>query len=138
MSKLSDISADTVLKSMLQGKVYANKDEVKVFGHQELPNTETDTDFITIEYNGNIQSLTNPLGIFVGNIALSLYNEVNTDGTAKRNRIKLILAQIEDKVNNVSAEGYVFKISSTPITPVTVNATTGYSVTTLNIEWWCN
>jgi hypothetical protein len=137
MSKrLSDISADTVLKSMLQGKVYANKDEVKVFGHKELPNTETDKDFITIEYNGNIQALAK--GLFLGNIALSLYDETSEDGTAKRNRIKLILAQIEDKVNDVSAEGYVFKISATPITPVTVNATTGYSVTTLNIEWWCS
>lgn len=133
---ISDIAADDALKALLTGKVFANTTELKVYGQNEQPNTELGTDYIRIMYNGNIRSLTNPIGVFEGNLALSVYSESNTDGTAKKNRMKLLLAQVEELINNKSYESYTFKLSTTPITPVTTDTTIGYAFTTLNVEWW--
>jgi hypothetical protein len=135
MAKLSEIEADLALKSLLTGKIATDKDVLKVYGQYEQPNSGLDDDFIRIYYNGNIRSRTYPIGVFDGNLALQLFCKCNNDGTAKRNRIRRLLAEVETYVDRKRNQGYTFKLSATPITPVTVDTTTGYSTTTLNIEW---
>jgi hypothetical protein len=49
--------------------------------------------------------------------------------------MKLVVAQIEKLVNEKVCDGYYFELSPNPITPITINDTTGYGLTTLNVEW---
>jgi hypothetical protein len=49
--------------------------------------------------------------------------------------MRAIVAQIEELVNGKQSGDYFFELSITPITPITVNDTTGYGLTTLNVEW---
>lgn len=133
--KISEIRADEVLKALLENKIKANKSMLKVYGQNEMPNKGLADDFIRILYNGTITSQTEPIGLFRGNLALIINCKMNSDGTAKKNRIKLLLAQVETLVDGVSSDGYYFKLSSTPITPVTTENDSGYCYTTLNIQW---
>lgn len=136
MSLLSEIKADLALKSLLDGNLTIGETVLPVYGQCEQPSTGLANDFISIYYNGNPTSLTRPLGCFSGNLAVAFYCKANVkDGTAKRNRMKLVVAQIEKLVDEKVCDGYYFELSPNPITPITINDTTGYGLTTLNVEW---
>lgn len=137
--KLSDIAADEALETLLTGKVFANKTELKVYGQYEMPNQGIGTDYIRIYYNGSATSVTKPKSVFTGNLALTIASTSNTDGTAKKNRMKLLVAQVEELINKKTVDynglRYYFELTTTPITPITVNTTTGYATTVLNIAY---
>lgn len=133
---VSELTPDIALKSLLEKKVKANTTVVSVYGHGELPNTGLGDDFISIQRNGVVRSMTKPMGVFRGNIALTIYCRSNTNGTAKASRTRLLAEQCEELVNCKSAEGFFFELNAAnPITPVTVNVTSGYSTMVLNVEW---
>lgn len=136
MSALSEIKADLALKSLLEGKVIIGKTVLPVYEQGKQPSMGLSSDFIRIYYNGNPKALVKPIGCFSGDLAVALYSKANVkDGTAKRDRMTMIVAQIEELVNEKVCDGYYFELTPTPITPITVNDTTGYGLTTLNVEW---
>lgn len=136
MGILANITADLALKGLLKDSVAIGNTILDVYAQYEQPSTGLASDFIRIYYNGTPTSLTRPLGCMSGNLAVALYSKANVkDGTAKRKRMQAIVSQIEELVNEKENEGYFFELSSQPITPITVNSTTGYGLTTLNVEW---
>lgn len=132
----SELTPDLALKALLDGKVYADKDLLKVYAHGELPNTGLGDDFISIARNGVVRSMTKPMGVFRGNLALSVYCRSNTNGTSKTSRSRLLAKQCEELVNNKVSDGFYFELNAgNPITATTNNLTSGYSTTVLNVEW---
>jgi hypothetical protein len=147
MAYISDIQADKALQSLLVGKVFVQTSDtdssvLDVYANYERPNVGLSDEFVSCYYNGNIQSRTKPLGLFFGNLAVSVFCKANADNTAKKTRIKQLVKQVEMLVHRktVYYEGikYYFEITPTPITPTTVSTTTGYATTVLNVEWHTN
>lgn len=132
---VSDIRADEALKSLLDGKVTIGENVLTVYGHCDMPNKGVGSDFIQILYNGNVSALTYPTGVFSGNLALEMYSRANSDNTAKKKRMRIALSQIESLINGKCSEGYFFRLSTNPITPITINENTGYGIAILNVEW---
>lgn len=132
----SELTPDFALKALLDGKVYADKDLLKVYVHGELPNTDLYDDFLSIARNGVVRSFTKPMGVFRGNLALSVYCRSNTNGTAKTNRSRLLAKQCEDLVNCKTSGDFFFELNSgNPITPASTNLASGYTTTILNVDW---
>lgn len=138
---LAELTPDTALKTLLDGNVSVQTSEtesyaLKVYGQDERPNMNLDDEFIEIYSNGVIQSLTKPHGVYRGNLALVVYVRANSDGTAKKNRTRQVLEQVEQLVSDKSQGGFFFEFdASNVITPTTTSQTTGYATTVLNISW---
>ena len=137
----SEIKPDIALKKLLEGKIILQRSEtefadIKVYAQGERPNDGLDTEFIEILINGLIRSVTKPLGFLKGSIALAVYVKSYDDGSVFQYRVDKLLKLIEEKVSNNISENYLFEINpNNIITPTTVNVSTGYSTTILNIEW---
>jgi hypothetical protein len=137
----SEIKPDIALKKLLEGKIILQRSEtefadIKVYAQGERPNDGLDTEFIEILINGLIRSVTKPLGFLKGSIALAVYVKSYDDGSVFQYRVDKLLKLIEEKVSNNTSENYLFEINpNNIITPTTVNVSTGYSTTILNIEW---
>ena len=137
----SEIKPDIALKKLIEGKIILQRSEtefadIKVYAQGERPNDGLDTEFIEILINGLIRSVTKPLGFLKGSIALAVYVKSYDDGSVFQYRVDKLLKLIEEKVSNNTSENYLFEINpNNIITPTTVNVTTGYSTTILNIEW---
>lgn len=138
---LSDLTPDAALAALLDGNVVVqisatNSRKLRAYAQAEQPQTGLADEFISIMANGAVRSLTRPLGIFRGNIALTLYCKSNSDGTAKRKRIASMIAQTVELVNSKVADSFFFELDpANVITPTTVNLTNGYATTVLNVEW---
>jgi hypothetical protein len=137
---ISDIEADKALQSLLADFVFNVENKpMQVYASGEQPNIGLDDEFMIVDNNGNIRSLTKPMGFFTGNVAITVYCKVLSNNVVRRNAIKWITSQISDAVNGRSVEyeniRYFFELSTTPITPTTVNTTTGYAMTVLNVAW---
>lgn len=138
---LSELTPDMALAALLNGKVEVSTSEtekhtVKAYAQAEQPQTGLTDEFISIFYNGTVRSITKPLGIFRGNLALTLYCKSNTDGTAKRKRIASMIEQTVELVNCKTSQGFFFELNpANVITPTTVNLTNGYATTVINVEW---
>lgn len=141
MSTLASLTPDTALKALLNGNVSVQTSAtasyiLKVYGQGERPNTDLDDEFIEIYNNGVVQSLTRPYGLFTGNLALVIYIRANSDNTAKKNRTRQVLEQVEALVSCKTQDGYFFEFTlDNVITPTTTDISTGYATTVLNIEW---
>ena len=80
--------------------------------------------------------MTKPFGLYRGSLAVTIYCKAQTDGTAKFNRINSMLSQVESLVKCKSSGKFFFEVNEDNIiTPITTNATTGYSTIVLNIDW---
>lgn len=138
----SEIRPDIALKKLLEGKIILQRSEtefadIKVYAQGERPNDGLDTEFIEILINGLVRSVTKPLGFLKGSLALAVYVKAYDDGSVFQYRVDQLLKLIEEKVSNSTSEGYYFEINPDNIvTPTTVNVSTGYSTTILNIEWY--
>lgn len=138
---LSELTPDMALAALLDGKVEVQTSEtkkyaVKAYAQAEQPQTGLDDEFISIFYNGTVRSMTRPLGVFRGNLALTLYCKSNSDGTAKRKRIASMIEQAVALVNCKTSQGFFFELNpASVITPTTVNLTNGYATTVMNVEW---
>lgn len=137
----SEIRPDIALKKLIEGKIILQKSQtefadIKVYAQGERPNDGLDTEFVEILINGLVRSVTKSLGFLKGNLALAIYVKAYDDGSVFQYRIDHILKLIEENVSNAASEGYFFEINlDNIITPTTVNVSTGYSTTILNIEW---
>lgn len=136
-----EIRPDIALKKLLEGNLILQKSEsdfadVKVYAQGERPNNGLDSEFVEILLNGSIRSVTKPIGLLRSSIALAIYVKTYDDGSVFQYRVDALLKLIEEKVSNISSGDYFFEINpNNIITPTTVNVTTGYSTTILNIEW---
>lgn len=137
----SEIRPDIALKKLLEGNIILQRSatefaDIKIYAQGERPNDGLDTEFVEIMINGLVRSVTKPLGFLKGNLALAVYVKAYDDGSVFQYRVDQILKLIEEKVSNVASEEYFFEINTDNIiTPTTVNVSTGYSTTILNIDW---
>ena len=141
MKKISEITPDTVLAGMLDNAVIVTTSKtqnhsVRAYGDGETPNTISDDEFISIGWNGNVQSVTFPVNIYKGNLILSIYVKTQSDGRVKKHITAQIVERCVRLIDGKAKEGYFFTLNpSNVITPTTVNLTTGYSTKILNVEW---
>lgn len=141
MSTLADLTPDIVLAALLDNVVSVQTSEteshfIRAYADEEKPNVGLDDEFIEVDWNGSARSLTKPLGVFRGNLALSIYVKTQTDGRAKKKLVRQIISQCEELVNNKVSDGFYFEFDPmNVITPTTVNLTSGYSTTVLNVSW---
>lgn len=141
MSTIADLNPDVALAALLDGKVSVQTSAtqshtIRAYADEERPNKNLANEFIDVEWNGGAQSLTQPLGLYRGNLLLTIWCKAQTDGRAKKKLVKQIVAQVENLVNGVKADGFIFTFDPLQvITPTTTNLTTGYSTTILNVQW---
>lgn len=141
MTSIADLNPDVALAALLDGKVSVqtsatDSHTIRAYADEERPNKNLADEFIDVEWNGGARSLTNPLGLFRGNIALVIWCKAQTDGRAKKKLVKQIVSQVAPLVHRKVSQGFVFTFDPTNvITPTTTNLTTGYSTTILNVEW---
>ena len=137
----SEIRPDIALKKLLEGNLILQRSEtdfvdVKVYAQGERPNDGLDSEFVEILLNGSIRSVTKPIGLLRSSIALVVYVKTYDDGSVFQYRVDSLLKLLEEKVSNIVSGDYFFEINpDNIITPTTVNVTTGYSTTILNIQW---
>ena len=134
----SIISPDKALAEFLDGTITVGQDDtpVKVYSNWERPTNQLPSDFITVYINGDIGGVGTNTDFAGGYLMVSLYCKMNDDGSVKTNRIRRILDQFERKIDRKTIEGYYYKYDYQHIiTPTTPNQSSGYSITTLNLEW---
>lgn len=141
MTSIANLNPDVALAALLDGKVSVQTSKtkshtIKVYADEERPNKGVGDEFIDVEWNGGASSQTIPLGLFRGNIALVIWCKAQTDGRAKKKLVRQIIAQCDKLVNNKVSDGFYFEFDPmNVITPTTVNITSGYSTTVLNVSW---
>lgn len=141
MSTIADLNPDVALAALLDKVVTVKTSEteshsIRAYADEGKPNVGLGNEFIEVDWNGGARSLTRPLGVFRGNLALSIYVKTQTDGRAKKKLVRQIISQCEELVNGKVSDGFYFEFDPmNAITPTTVNLTTGYSTTVLNVEW---
>lgn len=141
MSRLQNLTPDVVLRKHLEGKVRVRTDEeewrdVKVYADGERPNSKLGKELIELTWNGAAESLTQPIGLYRGNLALVVWVKSQPDGRVKTQLVRQIIGQIEDLVNGIHKEGFHFNFDSTSvIMPTNSNIESGYSTTVLNVAW---
>lgn len=138
---LADLTPDVALAALLDGKVEVqtsatSKYAIKAYEQAKMPNKGLADEFLTVQNNGVITSWTNPIGQFDGNLALTLYCKANADGTAKTARLKQMISQCVELVDRKRSQDFFFRLDPTNvIMPPTVNLTTGYATTVINVAW---
>lgn len=141
MITLAELHPDEALETLLEGNVSIAISEnesriAEVYRQGERPNTNLGDEFIDVLPNGVVRAMAKPMGVYRGNLAVTLYCKAQSNGTAKSNRINSMLSQMELLVNCKSSGKFFFKINpSNVITPMTYNSSTGYITQTINIEW---
>ena len=138
---LDQLNPDVVLAKILDKNVtvqtsVAQSYPIRCYADGQMPNKDLGDEFLSVIWNGAARSRTRPLGCFIGNLALTVYCKALNNMTANRPRIRHILRQCQFKAADSCKDGFHFSIDpSQVITPTTVNTRTGYSVTTINVEW---
>ena len=134
--RIEDLMPDVALKALLEGRVKVGARALKVYAQGEQPNTGAEEVYITVLYNGVIASLTNPPGMFKGNLALSIHCRLNSDRTIKLPLMRRLVGRCVELADRRGSQGLFFRLDPTNvITPPTPNDTTGYATTTLNVAW---
>ena len=132
----SAIRPDAALAEALEGQIHVGTDTVMVYADWGKPTNGLPDDFISIYINGDIGGFGVDNNFANGYIGVSLYSRMNNDGSVKSNRISKILEQFDTLVHNLVADKYFYRYPKDRfITPTTPNVTSGYSITTLNLEW---
>ena len=89
MTSPANINPDVVLAALLDRKVSVQTSAtesyaIRAYADEERPNKGVADEFIDIEWNGSARSLTRPLGLFRGNLALVIWCKARADGRAKK------------------------------------------------------
>lgn len=141
MINIADIRPDAELKQLLEGKITiqlsaADYATLPVYQQGERPNTGLASEFIDININGVVRAKLQPLGLFYGNLAVSVYCKTYDNGAVNQIRVNSIVSQLEEYLKYRKSGRYFFELNpQNIITPTTINVTSGYSVTVLNVEW---
>lgn len=137
-----DVRPDKALALMLAGRLHISKSAaeqaaLRVFFHSMQPTSYKEENYVTISFNGAIKSVTAALGYFEGYLVLLFHCKMHPNGTARDETIRYVLKQIQHYIHRqVAPEGYYYELdTANAITPSTINLTSGYSVTMLNIKW---
>lgn len=139
--KPSSIEPDAELRNFLNGEITVGlagggTQKVAVYSDWERPTNQLPADFLVVYMNGDPMGVSMDTEFAKGYIMVSLYCKMNDDGSVKKNRIKKILAQIDELVERRITENYYFEYDAQRfITPTSPNQTSGYSITTLNLRW---
>lgn len=138
---IASIEPDAALAEVLNDNVIVDtsgnaKRTVRAYPSRMHPNTDLPHEYIIVYPNGVIQSVTKPIGLYRGNLAVAIYVETQSNGTIKQHRIRQIIEQCEAMVNEQSYGGFHYELDpANVITPTTTNISTGYSTTILNVSW---
>lgn len=141
MSVVSKLNPHGVFAETLDGKVEVHTSAsashtIRAYKNAKQPNKGLGDEFIVVQKNGVTHAKVRPLGIFSGTLAVIVYCKLQTDNTAKENRIEEILGQIEDAANSKVHGDYYFEIDADNVLQdTTPNTTSGYSTTAINVEW---
>lgn len=147
MNAIADLNPDMALAALLDGKVsidYGSQGGVQAvpcYAAGAQPEKGLPKSFISVEWNGGAQSLTQEPALFSGNLMLIVYcqllNSTAKGQTVNTGRVRKLLAQVADAMYRVpTGGGFYFRFDPTNvITPTTTNLTTGYSTTILNVKW---
>lgn len=139
---IATLNPDVVLAEALKDNVIVNNTPkgkrytIKAFPANKQPNKALPKEYLSVYQNGIIESKTKPIGLYYGNLALAIFVETQSDGTAKTHIIRQIMEQCETIVNCKSYGGFYYELDPVNvITPTTTNISTGYSTTILNVSW---
>lgn len=138
---IASITPDVTLADVLNNNVIVNTSQtkshtIKAFPANKQPNKDLPKEYLSIYQNGITQAITKPIGVYRGNLALAIFVETQSDGTAKTQIIRQIMEQCEAVVNCKAYNGFYYELDPmNVITPTTTNISTGYSTTILNVEW---
>ena len=138
---IATIYPDVVLAEVLNDNVIVKTSKtkshtIKAFPANKQPNKDLPKEYLSVYQNGITESLTKPIGLYRGNLALAIFVETQSDGTAKTQIIRQIIEQCEAIVNCKAYSGFYYEFDpANVITPTTTNISTGYSTTILNVEW---
>ena len=142
MTSIAEIRPDSELKKCLEGNITIQISEeadyatIPVYQHGERPNTGLADEFIDISINGVIRSKTKPLGLFYGNLAVSVYCKTQNNGVVKEYRVSEVVSKLEEYLKYRKYGKFFFELNpQNLITPTTINVSSGYSVTVLNVQW---
>ncbi len=138
---LSELNPDVALAALLDGKVKVDVSAtesraITAYAQGKQPNKSVDDEFLTVQWNGGARSRSERLGIFQGDLALTVNCKLQTDNTVKTNRVRQIVGECQRLVHRKRSDGFFFTFNPmNVITPTTPNLTNGYSTTVLNVEW---
>lgn len=138
---IANLNPDAVLAEVLTDKVIVNTTptktrSIKAFSANEQPNNKLPDEYLNVYQNGITESLTKPIGLYRGNLALAIFVKLHSNGTIMHNRIRQIMEQCEAMVNEQTYGGFYFEFDpANVITPTTTNISTGYSTTIINATW---
>lgn len=141
MINIADIRPDAELKRILDKQIVIEISEAEtatlpVYQQGERPNTGLASEFIDININGVVRAKLQPLGLFYGNLSVSVYCKTYDNGAVNQIRVNSIVSQLEKYLKYRKSGRYFFELNpQNIITPTTINVTSGYSVTVLNVEW---
>jgi len=138
---IAELTPDTALAALLDGKVEVQtsktkKYAVRAYEQAKMPNKGLADEFLSVQWNGGARSRSERLGIYQGELVLTIYCKLQTDNTAKTHRIRQILEQCQGLIHRKRSQGIFFTFNPmNVIMPTTPNLTNGYSTTALNVEW---
>lgn len=138
---IAEITPDVTLAEVLSDNVIVNtsktkKHTIKAYSANMQPNTALPKEYLSVYVNGITESVTKPIGLYRGNLALAIFVETQSDGRAKTHIIRQIMEQCEAMVNEQTYNGFHYEFDPiNVITPTTTNISTGYSTTILNVSW---
>lgn len=138
---IAQLNPDAVLVEVLSDHIVVDtsatkKRTIKAFAANEQPNNKLPDEYLNVYVNGITESLTKPIGLYRGNLALAIFVKTHSNGTIMTHRIRQIIEQCEAMVNCKAYNGFYYEFDPTNvITPTTTNISTGYSTTIINVEW---
>lgn len=138
---IAEITPDVTLAEVLNDNVIVSntktkKHTIKAYSANMQPNTALPKEYLSVYVNGITESVTKPIGLYRGNLALAIFVETQSDGRAKTHIIRQIMEQCEAMVNEQTYNGFHYEFDPmNVITPTTTNISTGYSTTILNVSW---
>lgn len=132
----STVRPDAALSEFLTGKVLVKDTEVSVYSDWQQPTTKVPDVFLTVYQNGSPETISHGVDYASGELCISLYCKLNSDGTVNITKVNRVLAQFDTLVDRKVVGGFYFEYDVQRfITPTTPNQATGYSITTLNMSW---
>lgn len=140
--KITELNPDQVLAEWMDNRLFvmtsatSPKRAVRVYAQGEQPQTGLGDEYMTIIYNGNIESKTEPWGVMRGNLALRINSKAVSGVMARRKRLALLAEQTAAHIDRQVIGGYYYALDlANPIVQPTANLTTGYATLVLNISW---
>lgn len=134
---LPDLALANALDKTIEVRTSATDSHtIRVVTQGGKSNKLADDEFVVVSQNGNIRSLTRPIGVYEGEVRLTIYCKLQDDGRVRQRIVQQIVAQIQSACERRSIENIVYAVNTTRvITPTTPNYTIGYSMTIFSVEW---